>query len=270
MHDQAFWHIGVSRMKVMTQTGMAWHDGQLGFAWQTLMHTLLATCTFTPCHAMPLHAMQRMAAAHCSVRCSERGLATAVPCRAMPCHVMPCHAVPLLHLQVVAARTLMSEDLVVPLLPHTLLEPCHAMPSLHLQVVAARTLMSEDLATWRCQGAPRAEEIIWKNLGFRVWERSGERRVESGTPFRLGWCGWEQALVHSGQALLWRNLGLRVCKRTGEVCDTALGWLPRPHGPPSPLYPQRLTATAPALLPPPSQAAPWPCGPPSGPWLPSS
>lgn len=33
--------------------------------------------------------------------------------------------------------------------------------------------MSEDLATWRCQGAPRAEEILWGNLGFRVWERTG-------------------------------------------------------------------------------------------------
>lgn len=41
------------------------------------------------------------------------------------------------------------------------------------QVVGARTLMSEDLSAWRCQAAPRAEEIVWGNLGFRIWERSG-------------------------------------------------------------------------------------------------
>ncbi|KAL4853137.1 CSC1-like protein [Chlorella vulgaris] len=40
------------------------------------------------------------------------------------------------------------------------------------QVVAARTLMSEDLSAWRCQAAPRAEEIVWHSLGFRIWERS--------------------------------------------------------------------------------------------------
>lgn len=43
------------------------------------------------------------------------------------------------------------------------------------QVVASRTLLSEDMSTWRCQAAPRAEELIWKNLGWRIWERSGER-----------------------------------------------------------------------------------------------
>ena len=42
-----------------------------------------------------------------------------------------------------------------------------------MQVVGARTLMSEDLSAWRCQAAPRAEEIVWGNLGFRIWERSG-------------------------------------------------------------------------------------------------
>lgn len=41
------------------------------------------------------------------------------------------------------------------------------------QVVASRTLLSEDMSTWRCQAAPRAEELIWGNLGWRIWERSG-------------------------------------------------------------------------------------------------
>lgn len=56
--------------------------------------------------------------------------------------------------------------------PPSLGTALHSLP--RLQVVAARTLMSEDLSTWRCQGAPRAEEIVWQNLGFRVWERTGE------------------------------------------------------------------------------------------------
>jgi hypothetical protein len=40
-------------------------------------------------------------------------------------------------------------------------------------VVAARTLMSEDMSAWRAQAAPRAEELVWPNLGLRIWERSG-------------------------------------------------------------------------------------------------
>ena len=33
------------------------------------------------------------------------------------------------------------------------------------QVVAAGALMSEDSSAWRCQAAPRPDEVIWKNLG---------------------------------------------------------------------------------------------------------
>ena len=40
------------------------------------------------------------------------------------------------------------------------------------QVVAAGALMSEDLTAWRCQAAPRPQEIFWPNLGLRRWERS--------------------------------------------------------------------------------------------------
>lgn len=40
-------------------------------------------------------------------------------------------------------------------------------------MVAARTLMSEDLSAWRCQAAPRSDEVVWGNLGFRAWERTG-------------------------------------------------------------------------------------------------
>jgi hypothetical protein len=49
-----------------------------------------------------------------------------------------------------------------------------------LQVVASRTLMSEDLSAWRCQAAPRAEEVQWGSLGFRIWERAGEGAVRYG------------------------------------------------------------------------------------------
>lgn len=41
------------------------------------------------------------------------------------------------------------------------------------QVVAARTLMSEDLSCWRAQGSPQPEEVYWPNLGYRQWERTG-------------------------------------------------------------------------------------------------
>ncbi len=40
------------------------------------------------------------------------------------------------------------------------------------QAVAASALMCEDLAAWRCAGAPSPQEIIWKNIGMRRWERS--------------------------------------------------------------------------------------------------
>lgn len=40
------------------------------------------------------------------------------------------------------------------------------------QVVASRSLMSEDLTTWRCEAAPRPDEIVWPNLGMRNWEKS--------------------------------------------------------------------------------------------------
>jgi hypothetical protein len=40
------------------------------------------------------------------------------------------------------------------------------------QVVASGALMCEDLTAWRVEAAPRPEEIVWKNLGLRTWERS--------------------------------------------------------------------------------------------------
>ncbi|KAL4515648.1 hypothetical protein Ndes2437B_g07075 [Nannochloris sp. 'desiccata'] len=40
------------------------------------------------------------------------------------------------------------------------------------QVVASGALMCEDLTAWRVEAAPRPEEIVWKNLGLRAWERS--------------------------------------------------------------------------------------------------
>lgn len=45
------------------------------------------------------------------------------------------------------------------------------------QVAASRSLMTEDLSTWRCQPAPKPEEVIWTNLGWRDWERAGRRMV---------------------------------------------------------------------------------------------
>lgn len=33
------------------------------------------------------------------------------------------------------------------------------------QVVAAGAMMSEDLSAWKCQAAPRPDEVLWKNLG---------------------------------------------------------------------------------------------------------
>ena len=55
---------------------------------------------------------------------------------------------------------------------------CAAPPTLHLptpcQVVSARTLMCEDLSAWTVLGAPGSDEVLWKNLGMRSWERSGE------------------------------------------------------------------------------------------------
>lgn len=45
------------------------------------------------------------------------------------------------------------------------------------QVVAADVLMSEDLSAWRCKAAPRPQEIIWKNLGLRTWERSSRSNL---------------------------------------------------------------------------------------------
>jgi hypothetical protein len=60
------------------------------------------------------------------------------------------------------------------------LEPHNVFPAAFVtfrrrtsQVVAARTLMSEDMSAWRAQAAPRAEELVWPNLGLRIWERSG-------------------------------------------------------------------------------------------------
>lgn len=98
------------------------------------------------------------------MRLSWRGMAQAHMCSAIIqlvalCHATPCHALPC------------GASCRPPMTPHC----CPSLPHLPtaLQVVAARTLMSEDLATWRCQGAPRAEEILWGNLGFRVWERTG-------------------------------------------------------------------------------------------------
>lgn len=48
----------------------------------------------------------------------------------------------------------------------------HAFPSAFVtfkkrtaQVVAGGALMSEDLTTWRCQAAPRVQEVLWSNLG---------------------------------------------------------------------------------------------------------
>jgi Calcium-dependent channel, 7TM region, putative phosphate/Cytosolic domain of 10TM putative phosphate transporter len=43
------------------------------------------------------------------------------------------------------------------------------------QVVAAGAMMSEDLSAWRTQAAPRPDEVIWKNLGLRQWERSSRK-----------------------------------------------------------------------------------------------
>ncbi|KAH7620097.1 hypothetical protein Ndes2526B_g05351 [Nannochloris sp. 'desiccata'] len=40
------------------------------------------------------------------------------------------------------------------------------------QVVAAGAMMSEDLSAWKTQAAPRPDEVLWKNLGLRQWERS--------------------------------------------------------------------------------------------------
>jgi len=45
------------------------------------------------------------------------------------------------------------------------------------QVIASDVLMSEDLTTWRCQAAPRPQEILWKNLGLRTWERSSRNAL---------------------------------------------------------------------------------------------
>jgi hypothetical protein len=50
------------------------------------------------------------------------------------------------------------------------------------QVVAARNLMSHDLTAWRCQPAPRPDEIVWPNLGLRAWERS-VRTIAMGGAF---------------------------------------------------------------------------------------
>lgn len=88
--------------------------------------------------------------------------------------------------------------------------------------MASRTLMSEDLSTWRCQAAvsaatvslqllaaparlhctsrahllapclsaqPRPEEVVWKNMGMRMWERTGALMLR-GWPHRCAqtWC----------------------------------------------------------------------------------
>ena len=45
------------------------------------------------------------------------------------------------------------------------------------QVVASGALMCEDLSTWRVQPAPRPTEIVWKNLGLRMWERSARNII---------------------------------------------------------------------------------------------
>ena len=41
------------------------------------------------------------------------------------------------------------------------------------QVVAAGALMCEDLSAWTVQAAPRPEEVLWKSLFMRTWERTG-------------------------------------------------------------------------------------------------
>lgn len=92
------------------------------------------------------------------------------------------------------------------------------------QVVAARTLMSEDLATWRCQGAPRAEEILWGNLGFRVWERTG-RSLAMWAAF------WAMAAffmipVTAVQGLLTMNSFLNFLNKIPIVGALVTGMLP--------------------------------------------
>lgn len=43
------------------------------------------------------------------------------------------------------------------------------------KVIAAGALMCEDLSAWRTQAAPRPDEVLWKNLGLRQWERSSRQ-----------------------------------------------------------------------------------------------
>ena len=159
------------------------------------------------------------------MRISWRGMAQAHMCSAIIqlvalCHATPCHALPC------------GASCRPPMTPHC----CPSLPPLPtaLQVVAARTLMSEDLATWRCQGAPRAEEILWGNLGFRVWERTG---------------GPVWASAHC------------TCRVSIAEHESRNGTVVRP---PDAANGLRCPAT------PGAQAAPWPCGLPSGPWPPSS
>uniref|UniRef100_A0AAD5H1R9 ERD4-related membrane protein n=1 Tax=Chlorella ohadii TaxID=2649997 RepID=A0AAD5H1R9_9CHLO len=111
------------------------------------------------------------------------------------------------------------------------LEPGHVFPAAFAtfrnrtsQVVAARTLMSENLGTWRCQGAPRAEEILWPNLGFRVWERTG-RSLAMWAAF------WAMAAffmipVTAVQGLLTMNSFLNFLNKIPIVGALVTGMLP--------------------------------------------
>lgn len=51
------------------------------------------------------------------------------------------------------------------------------------QVAAARSLMCEDLSAWLVQQAPAPREVVWGNLGLRVWERAGRTTL-------MGVCFW--------------------------------------------------------------------------------
>ena len=45
------------------------------------------------------------------------------------------------------------------------------------QVIASHAMMSEDLSAWICQPAPQPQEIIWKNLQLRAWERNSRHKT---------------------------------------------------------------------------------------------
>lgn len=63
--------------------------------------------------------------------------------------------------------------------------------------------MNEDLSAWRVEQAPAPGEILWQNIGWRIWERAARGVLMIGAFFCL--CMFFMIPVAAVQGLLTTN-----------------------------------------------------------------